>query len=90
MSPTAYKLTVSRCLLHPDFWAICLEDETGGKRLTGSKCCGRWDGVNKKTGKPSPHKGPWVSWFMGISDLRYIINACESAITNLQAGGAPK
>lgn len=83
----SYKLTVNRCALHPNFWAVCLEDKNGGTRLTGSKCCGRWDALNQRTGKPDG-KGPYVQWSMDERELRNIINACEAAITDLRSAPA--
>lgn len=35
-------LGVHRCPTH-GFFAICVNDEHGGERVTPSKCCGRWD-----------------------------------------------
>jgi hypothetical protein len=35
-------LSICRCPTHRDFWSISIDDEHGGTRLAGSKCCGRW------------------------------------------------
>lgn len=37
-------LAINRCPTH-DWWAITIEDEDGGIRVTPFKCCGRWDTV---------------------------------------------
>lgn len=78
-----YRLTVNRCALHPDFWAICLEDEHGGTRLTGSKCCGRWDGISRKSGK-STSKGPYVEFYMYASQLESAAEALSNAAIALR------
>jgi len=40
-------LTINRCPVH-DFYAVMLEDGTGvERRLTPSKCCGRWEAVKR-------------------------------------------
>lgn len=64
-----YRLEVLRCGAHPDFWAVCLSDDDGGTRLTGSKCCGRWDGVSRKTGKTTT-KGPYLDFHLTAAQLR--------------------
>ncbi len=35
------KLAIYRCSTH-GYWAIVVDDENGGTRVTGSKCCGSW------------------------------------------------
>ena len=39
------KLSIDRCPVHKEFWAISVGDESGGTRLTPGKCCGRWNEV---------------------------------------------
>lgn len=39
---TAKKLVINRCPEHADFWAVSIDDDSGGVRLTSPKCCGRW------------------------------------------------
>lgn len=36
------RLSIDRCPLH-GYWAVCVDDENGGIRVTPSKCCGQWD-----------------------------------------------
>ena len=43
-------LSIDRCPVHRQFWAVSLnvvegEGRGSGKRLTGSKCCGQWEAV---------------------------------------------
>lgn len=45
-------LSIDQCPIHR-YWAISLVDETGGVRLTDSKCCGRWDTAHKFAMTPS-------------------------------------
>ena len=37
-------LAINRCPVH-GWWAVTIEDGSGGVRVTPSKCCGRWDTV---------------------------------------------
>ena len=39
-------LAINRCPTH-GFWAITIEDDMTGVRVTPSKCCGRWDTVKE-------------------------------------------
>jgi hypothetical protein len=39
------RLTIDRCPVHRDFWAVCIGDDDGGVRMTRSKCCGQWKQV---------------------------------------------
>lgn len=48
----ALKLSIDRCPTH-NFYAICVGDDDGGKRLTPSKCCGRWDRVRAWSRTPA-------------------------------------
>lgn len=41
MSGKNFKLSIDRCPTH-GFYAICVGDGNGGRRLTPSKCCGSW------------------------------------------------
>lgn len=34
-------LSICRCPTH-GYWSVSIDDESGGTRLTPSKCCGRW------------------------------------------------
>lgn len=36
------RLAIYRCPSH-GWYAIAVEDERGGRRITPSKCCGSWD-----------------------------------------------
>lgn len=38
-------LSYNQCPTHKTFASISLDDDSGGLRLTASKCCGRWDRV---------------------------------------------
>lgn len=84
---TKYRLEVSRCGLHPTFWAVCLSDESGGIRLTSSKCCGRWDGVSQRTGAAT-HKPPYVAWHMSPHELREAAEAFSNAADALESEAA--
>ena len=39
-------LTISKCPTH-DFWAVSIDDEGCGTRLTPAKCCGHWEVVKQ-------------------------------------------
>lgn len=39
-------LVICRCPQHK-FWAVTLDVAGGGTRVTPSKCCGRWDTVQR-------------------------------------------
>ena len=77
-----YSLSINRCPIHADFWAICLDWRTAkgdghGTRLTPSKCCGRWETIKQ--------------FKVSAIDLRCMIEACENAIEDLgQAELTPK
>lgn len=73
-----FRLEVVRCGAHPDFWAVCLSDDHGGTRLTPSKCCGRWDGITRKSGTPTM-KGPYVEWRMSARQLQEASEAFANA-----------
>jgi hypothetical protein len=62
-------LAINQCPVHK-FWSITLDDESGGIRLTPSKCCGRWDTIKQ--------------FSMSITDLREVITACENAIDDME------
>jgi hypothetical protein len=57
------KLTINKCN-HGTF-AISLDDENGGTRLTPSKCCGSWKEVQ--------------AWELSAEDCRDFANLFESA-----------
>ena len=78
-----YHLTVNRCGAHPDFWAVCLDDGNGGTRLTHSKCCGRWDGVSRKSGKATM-RGPYVEFSMSVGALESAAEALSNAAIALR------
>ena len=59
-------IEVCRCPIHQEFWALMISDESGGVRLTRSKCCGRWDVVKR--------------WPLYESFGREIINEIECAL----------
>lgn len=40
-------LAILQCPRHPTFYALAIEDEDLGTRLTPSKCCGRWETVHR-------------------------------------------
>lgn len=40
-------LQINKCPEHPEFLSISIDDEGGGTRIAGSKCCGRWVTVRK-------------------------------------------
>ena len=87
MRRRGYFLSVSRCPHHPDFWAISLDDALGGVRLTPSKCCGRWDGVSKRTGQ-STTKGPYVEFSMSANDLDRAAKSLMLAANQLRVADA--
>lgn len=39
-------LAINQCPTH-GYWAITVEDNVSGERITPSKCCGRWDTVKR-------------------------------------------
>ena len=41
-----YWLEIMRCESH-GFWSIMVNKDTGGTRITPSKCCGCWETVAK-------------------------------------------
>lgn len=41
---TKHSLAINVCQDH-GVWAISIDDESGGIRLTDGKCCGRWEVV---------------------------------------------
>lgn len=59
------RLTIVRCPNHKEFWAISIDGNGGGTRLTASKCCGRWDEVK--------------SWLVSIDELGRIIADLQEA-----------
>lgn len=41
VKPGTRRMSVDMCPSH-NWYAIALDDQHGGLRLTGSKCCGQW------------------------------------------------
>lgn len=70
MTATRYRLVLNNCPRH-GYWAVSLDDEDGGIRLTSGKCCGRWDTVR--------------SWPMGAHELRGLIEAATDALEEVDA-----
>ena len=44
MTDDTRKLVINQCPQH-GYWAITVDDGSGGIRVTPGKCCGRWDAV---------------------------------------------
>lgn len=70
-----YSLSIYRCSIHQEFWAISLDnqDERGngtGTRLTPSKCCGRWNTVK--------------SFRMNKDDLEGMVGECQSILDEMK------
>lgn len=42
-----YRIAVNACEYHPNVQMLSLDDESGGQRLLGPKCCGRWSMVRE-------------------------------------------
>ena len=63
------KLVINRCPEH-GFYAISLDCERGGTRITHGKCCGRWETVK--------------SWDLDAKQLRSIANEFECNAEELE------
>ena len=63
--PKVFSLAVNRCPIHPEFWAISVDDQSGGTRITSGKCCGRWTVVR--------------AWKMTATQLRDAARVFEDA-----------
>lgn len=63
----SYRLVVNRCPVHPHFFSVSIDDDTGGYRVTPSKCCGRWNVV--------------ASWPLAQDDWRELATRAERAAT---------
>jgi hypothetical protein len=35
-------ISINQCPIHKKYYSISVDDENGGFRLVGEKCCGRW------------------------------------------------
>lgn len=64
-----YFLSIDKCPAH-GFYAISLDDDSGGHRLTPSKCCGRWERVK--------------AWKMDAKQLRDIAIEIECSAERLE------
>ena len=67
------KLTIMQCRKH-DFWAISVDDDGGGTRITPGKCCGSWKDLK--------------SWAMSASDFREAARLFEEAAEDVERGAA--
>ena len=38
-------LVINQCPTHR-WWSVSIDDDGGGVRVTGSKCCGRWNTIH--------------------------------------------
>lgn len=68
------ELSIDRCPEH-GFWAVCVDDEGGGVRVTPSKCCGRWDRVK--------------AWKLSASEWREIAEQATIAADECEAAARP-
>ena len=39
-------LSIDKCPIH-GYWAVSVNEESFGRRVTPGKCCGRWDTVRQ-------------------------------------------
>jgi hypothetical protein len=62
-------LTINKCPKH-GFWSISLDDESGGHRLTPTKCCGYWETITE--------------WQLNAAILRDIAKELECAADELE------
>lgn len=58
------KLVIARCPTH-GFWAVTIDAENSGTRVTPGKCCGRWDTVHQ--------------WKLSPREWRSLAHECELA-----------
>jgi hypothetical protein len=63
----AFKLAINRCPDHPNRYSVSLDDEHGGVRLAGVKCCGRWKEL--------------ASWTLDQDALRHARESFDEAIS---------